>query len=142
MGMQRSCQAPPWALCAWHPAPGGHRTRGASAPELCWVCIRQGGGGVAMVLSGFELSCSRKGINFLLGCGCFLPCSFGAAPSSSRCAPLAPCTEPSPRHRDALDLCSAGSLLLLASAGNFIGCLLTKMEINVIILHRNWQRVW
>lgn len=74
---------------------------------------------------------------FFWGRGCFLPCSFGAAPFPSRCAPLALCTEPSPRHRDALDLCGAGSLLLLASAGNFIGCLLTEMEINMIILHRN-----
>lgn len=31
---------------------------------------------------------------------------------------------------------------LLASAGDFIGCLLTELEINVIILHSNWQHVW
>lgn len=32
--------------------------------------------------------------------------------------------------------------LLLARAGDCIGCLLTEMEINVIILHSNWQHVW
>lgn len=43
---------------------------GSPAPELRWVmgsASGRDGGAVATVLSGFELSCSRKGINVLLG---------------------------------------------------------------------------
>lgn len=70
----------------------------------------------------------------------FLPCNLGLLLSFPVVLPRR--CQPSLSAGSTVLTLPAPEPPLLASTGDFIGCLLTELEINMIILHSNWQHVW